>query len=55
MACDDEEAEGCFGLGYAYELGLGVSKNIDSSKLFYGKACDMGSKDGCKGYKRITR
>ena len=58
-ACNLDEGIGCYNLGWLYEQGLGVKQNKKVSKEYYvkqnkkvakeyyGKACGLGSHDGC--------
>jgi TPR repeat protein len=46
-ACDGGGADGCSGLGVAYENGQGVAKDENRAVQLYQKACDGGSARGC--------
>ena len=46
-ACDFNEGQGCFNLGYNYKYGIGLSKDINKAKSLYYKACRIGVKQAC--------
>jgi TPR repeat protein len=48
--CDKGGAEGptaCLHLGFRYETGTGVGKDLGHAKTLYEKACDSGEQGGC--------
>lgn len=39
LGCENGEAEGCYALGRALELGVGVDKDVDGGRALYDVAC----------------
>jgi len=58
-ACDEGHIRGCVHLGWMYHYGLGVRQSDTDALNYFGKACDMNDKGGCKDYAtmnaRITK
>jgi hypothetical protein len=46
-SCNAGDAKGCEMVGYSYEHGNGVDKDIQMARQFYQKSCDMGRRQGC--------
>nr|WP_318178641.1 tetratricopeptide repeat protein [Helicobacter pylori] len=48
-ACDLKDGDGCFNLGYIYELnGYGVvKKDLKKAAQYYSKACELDNAGGC--------
>lgn len=44
-ACDSRNMTGCYNLGYMYEAGEGVIKNLETALVYYKKAAKLGDKD----------
>lgn len=45
--CEHKGAKACGSLGYLYEAGLGVNKDIKKAMFYYQKACDLEYSLGC--------
>ena len=54
-SCDSANALGCFHLGLYYANGQSVTQDYPMAKLFYGKACDLGSQKGCTNYNYLHK
>lgn len=54
-SCDDGDFQGCNDIGYMYENGLGVSKNIKTAREYYVKACEGGWGGACYNIKLLGR
>ena len=50
-----EEGYGCTLLGDLHKKGLGVKRDPDRARKYYGKACDFGSQQGCDAYRELLR
>lgn len=48
-----EYGYGCAALGVMYQNGYGVRKDSEKSKELYGKACRLGSENGCNLLKNV--
>lgn len=46
-SCKKRGAQACTALGYLYENGLGIAKNIKRALSHYGRACDLRAGFGC--------
>jgi len=44
-AADQNQEDGLFNLGRAYEHGIGLSKDLTQARMYYGKAAAAGSRD----------
>ena len=53
-ACSDGSSQSCFLLFSMHYNGKGVEKNIQKAKEFIKKSCDLGQKEGCDIYKKIS-
>ncbi|MGL2490002.1 tetratricopeptide repeat protein [Helicobacter pylori] len=47
-ACDLNNGVGCKNLGFLYEYGEGVEKDLTKAAYFYSKACKLGSQEACE-------
>lgn len=57
-ACDLGSANGCYELAVSYNIGRGVSQDINKAKELYKKACDLEGKDrglACENFKRLSK
>lgn len=57
-ACDLGSANGCYELAVSYNIGRGVSQDINKAKEIYKKACDLEGKDrglACENFKRLSK
>ena len=52
-AAEQGHAYGQFNLGYMYENGLGVVKNIGEARRWYRKAAEQGSEDAKERLKKL--
>ncbi|MDZ5287654.1 tetratricopeptide repeat protein [Helicobacter pylori] len=50
-ACDLNNGVGCKNLGFLYECGEGVEKDLTKAAYFYSKACKLGSQEACEALK----
>ncbi|MGN8447507.1 tetratricopeptide repeat protein [Helicobacter pylori] len=50
-ACDLNNGVGCKNLGFLYEYGEGVEKDLTKAAYFYSKACKLGSQEACEALK----
>ncbi|MBL1430494.1 MAG: TonB family protein [Robiginitomaculum sp.] len=48
LSCDSRNAQACFGLGFMYENGFVVEKNVTLAVSFYTGACDKKYAKACK-------
>jgi TPR repeat protein len=56
VECDKSILEACGKLGYQYEKGSGVERNLDRALVLYKKACDDGKNYySCEAVKRLTQ
>jgi hypothetical protein len=46
--CSNGDMQGCANLGTMYRMGWGVNKDLVQASDLFKKACDGGSRDGCK-------
>ncbi|RAX55227.1 hypothetical protein CCY99_00575 [Helicobacter sp. 16-1353] len=53
-ACDKQHGKSCFYLGAMYYKGKGVRQDYSKAKEYFGKACDLGSQDGCDEYRDLN-
>ena len=53
-ACDLNDGAGCVQLGIYYEHGIGARKNLQKSKEFYGKGCDLKVSKACQEYAELV-
>ena len=52
--CNDAgDYYGCFSVAMKYEKGETVEKDIPKAIEYYGKACKLGSEEGCKMAKKL--
>nr|WP_314563536.1 Sel1 repeat protein [uncultured Campylobacter sp.] len=49
------DAKGCYNLGVLYAEGQGIIKDKQSAKKYFGKACNMGLKQGCDNHKILSK
>lgn len=54
-ACDLGSANGCYELAVSYNIGRGVSQDINKAKELYKKACDLEESSTCKNFKRLSK
>lgn len=54
MAAEQGDAKAQVTLGFLYEKGRGVRKNLATAKDWFGKACDNGNQTGCDYYARLN-
>lgn len=54
-ACDLGSANGCYELAVSYNIGRGVSQDINKAKELYKKACDLEESSACKNFKRLSK
>ena len=47
--------QGCFNLGHLYYKGEGIEQNTNIAKQLWGKACILGSQDGCSNYAKLNQ
>jgi hypothetical protein len=47
QGCDGGDLQGCSNLGWLYEKGAGVSKDLTRARELYKQACDGGNQNGC--------
>lgn len=47
-ACTGGDSTGCFGIGYMYDTGTGVSLDYGKAGEFFSLACDRGNMTSCK-------
>lgn len=52
-ACNTEEPQGCLNAGKMYFIGEHVKYNFNKARDLFGKACDLGKKEGCLLFKEI--
>ncbi|WQY58563.1 sel1 repeat family protein [Helicobacter pylori] len=50
-ACGLNNGVGCKNLGFLYEYGEGVEKDLTKAAYFYSKACKLGSQEACEALK----
>ncbi|MBQ5429074.1 MAG: sel1 repeat family protein, partial [Neisseriaceae bacterium] len=53
--CNGGYADGCGYLATMYGLGDGVKMNQATAKKYYGKACELGHKESCATYQKMTQ
>lgn len=53
-ASDFNEPLAQYFLGEMYYSGMGVQKNLDVAKEYFGKACDNGDQNGCDEYRKLN-
>ena len=53
-ACDGGDASSCLSLGFLYELGRRIPKDLVKAKTCFEKACKAGEEMGCVGVKRLV-
>lgn len=53
-SCSDGSSQSCFLLTSMHYNGKGVEKSIHKAKEFAKKSCDLGLKEGCDIYKKIS-
>lgn len=53
--CAKKHAISCYNLGVQYEHGFGIRQDTMTAWELYGKACDLGSQDGCTAYAAMNR
>lgn len=54
-ACDLGSANGCYELAVSYNIGRGVSQDINKAKELYKKACDLEESSACENFKRLSK
>lgn len=54
-ACDLGSANGCYELAVSYNIGRGVSQDINKAKELYKKACDLEKSSACENFKRLSK
>lgn len=54
-ACDLGNADGCYELAVSYNIGRGVSQDINKAKELYKKACDLEKSSACENFKRLSK
>lgn len=54
-ACDLGSANGCYELAVSYNIGRGVSQDINKAKELYKKACDLKESSACENFKRLSK
>ncbi|MBO7554921.1 MAG: sel1 repeat family protein, partial [Neisseriaceae bacterium] len=47
QACNSGDGKGCFGLGFLYRKGYGVTQNEAQAIELWGKSCQYGYPQGC--------
>jgi len=47
-ACTGGDSTGCFGIGYMYHTGTGVTQDYKKAEEFFKQSCDLGKMMGCK-------
>ncbi|GAA7983583.1 hypothetical protein HpCS16_02220 [Helicobacter pylori] len=52
-ACDLNNGRGCNFLGFLYENGQGVEKDLIKAAYFYSKACKLGNQKACEVLKEL--
>ncbi|AJD65367.1 beta-lactamase [Helicobacter pylori] len=52
-ACELNSGSGCNFLGFLYEYGQGVEKNLTKVSYFYSKACELGDRKACEMLKEL--
>jgi len=53
--CELNVGTSCAHLAYAYANGFGIRQDTMTAWELYGKACDLGSQDGCTAYAAMNR
>ena len=46
-ACNLNDSEGCFMVGYLYHAGTDIRQNFQQAKIYYEKACNLNHMEGC--------
>lgn len=49
LCAKNKDATSCYNIGYLYENGTGVTKNLTKAFNFFQQACDAGNGGGCNG------
>ncbi|WP_194147957.1 tetratricopeptide repeat protein [Helicobacter pylori] len=52
-ACELNSGSGCNFLGFLYENGQGVEKDLIKAAYFYSKACKLGNQKACEVLKEL--
>lgn len=54
FGCDHLYAYSCYLFGEMAKKGVGTRKDLTLAKEYFGKACDLGNNEGCKGYASLV-
>lgn len=55
LACVLKSANSCYALSFLYAKGQGFKQDMNSSKQYAKKSCDLGYKEGCKLFEDLEK